>query len=555
MDPVIQPTQSEPGDRAALPASAGSPETDSPSPQSSGWLDGRASAIFSILSGFLVFAVVISRNTWIFSTRVSESGDFAANSILVDKASQFDLLVGHESRLGFHHPGPFFLYVQSWGETLFHDITGLVPGEFNAQVLSIVVLNSVLAGLCAFIVGRRVRPVWLCLIVPVAVLAIPMLLPGALTSTWPPHAFVMPFLLLLIASGSVLGGQTKDLPFAILAMCMLGHGYVSFAVFVIAFAAVITLGLIVRWRRGNLRLSRGTIIASAVILAVFVLPIVLNLILNWPGEIAKYVEVAQDVHSHTIGQAARFFSALFEGQTSSALSYGVAALALILASLLAVLAKRTQPDASRLLVGMLAAAVLATFLTVYYVMFGMDDLRPTFTYAAWFFYAVPATIGIVLGLGLGVQASKKRVWQALFAAVIALLAVVTVIAPGQAAAYLGDRDIAPATKFIADQTPPGGQVILSFKGLALVPTLGIAEEANRTGLNVCIDNAVPSDVGAHLFTPERMCTDAQMAAGRVVQVSTLKVGEPIPPKLKDSYVGTMPLWDPQIDRFVVSFSN
>ena len=42
-----------------------------------------------------------------------------ANSILIEQARRFTLLVGNYSREKFNHPGPAFLYVQAWGESLF----------------------------------------------------------------------------------------------------------------------------------------------------------------------------------------------------------------------------------------------------------------------------------------------------------------------------------------------------------------------------------------------------------------------------------------------------
>src|SRR5262245_55828708 len=61
---------------------------------------------------FGVFALLLVGRNWaLFTTPNVEEGDAAANSILVDNAKHFGQLVGNYSRLGFHHPGPGFLYV------------------------------------------------------------------------------------------------------------------------------------------------------------------------------------------------------------------------------------------------------------------------------------------------------------------------------------------------------------------------------------------------------------------------------------------------------------
>ena len=46
------------------------------------------------------------RNRFLFSTRLYEDADMGANSILVEQARHFTLLVGNYSRDHFHHPGP-----------------------------------------------------------------------------------------------------------------------------------------------------------------------------------------------------------------------------------------------------------------------------------------------------------------------------------------------------------------------------------------------------------------------------------------------------------------
>src|SRR4051794_20940272 len=66
----------------------------------------------------LIVVVVIVRNRWILTTGRIEDSDYAANSILIDKARHFKLLVGNYSRVEFNHPGPALLYVQAIGQVL-----------------------------------------------------------------------------------------------------------------------------------------------------------------------------------------------------------------------------------------------------------------------------------------------------------------------------------------------------------------------------------------------------------------------------------------------------
>src|SRR5579863_3094516 len=89
----------------------------------------------------LVLGVLLARNGFLFSTPEYEDADMAANSILIEQARRFALLVGHYSRERFNEPGPAFLYVQAWGESLFYDALHLVPTAWNGQLIGLYALN------------------------------------------------------------------------------------------------------------------------------------------------------------------------------------------------------------------------------------------------------------------------------------------------------------------------------------------------------------------------------------------------------------------------------
>ena len=54
----------------------------------------------------LVLAVLLVRNAFLFTTPEYEDADMGANSILIEQARRFTLLVGHYSRYHFNEPGP-----------------------------------------------------------------------------------------------------------------------------------------------------------------------------------------------------------------------------------------------------------------------------------------------------------------------------------------------------------------------------------------------------------------------------------------------------------------
>ena len=90
------------------------------------------------------------RNRFLFTTRLYEQGDAGANSILIEQAKHFTLLVGNYSRERFNHPGPAFMYVQAFGEYLFQNALHVVPTAWNAHMLAVFALDS---GFVALAVG------------------------------------------------------------------------------------------------------------------------------------------------------------------------------------------------------------------------------------------------------------------------------------------------------------------------------------------------------------------------------------------------------------------
>jgi hypothetical protein len=59
-----------------------------------------------VVPSVLLFVLLCARNRFLFTDRLYEQGDSAANSILIAQARHFTLLVGNYSRKGFNHPGP-----------------------------------------------------------------------------------------------------------------------------------------------------------------------------------------------------------------------------------------------------------------------------------------------------------------------------------------------------------------------------------------------------------------------------------------------------------------
>ena len=160
------------------------------------------STLISAAVTLSAMAALCIRNRWVFSWPIREDSDFAANSILVNQAVHFELLVGNYSREEFNHPGPAFLYIQSFGQDVFYSLLHIVPAPYNGQLIAVFLLNSVILALTAGVIARHTRS-WSVAIL--AVMVIVLLTGGTLlwASSWMPYLYAAPFLLATVSGVSV----------------------------------------------------------------------------------------------------------------------------------------------------------------------------------------------------------------------------------------------------------------------------------------------------------------------------------------------------------------
>jgi hypothetical protein len=281
-----------------------------------------------LLAVIMGIALVECSSNYFFHHPMYETGDAAANSLAVDRAKHFAEIYGAYSRWGFHHPGPAFFYVQALGESLFFDTLKITPAPFNAQALMclFVEVGFFVAALQVFIQWLPSRSRWW--FFPLA-LALGILhfgnpspadasaLPAGLAfqTTWAPHAVVLIFLCLLAAGASVAAGRTEELPLLVLAGACLVHEHVAQPMFVIpcvllAYGALIgscardpadaETPALSRWRRVSMRLTapwrlhRRVHIVAGAILAIFVLPIAVDLTRGSDSNFAAILEHLRD---------------------------------------------------------------------------------------------------------------------------------------------------------------------------------------------------------------------------------------------------------------------
>ena len=162
-----------------------------------------------------VATLLLARSPFLFTTRLYETADEAANSILVLQAMHFTLLHGNYSLEGFFHPGPAYLYVMAAGQWLFRDVMHIVPTPWNGQLIAILLLNSAEVATVAWIVYRWAGSVWAAAVTVALVIglaaAVDVNVPAVINrdilgANWMPDLYVPTFLAFVVAAASVAAG-------------------------------------------------------------------------------------------------------------------------------------------------------------------------------------------------------------------------------------------------------------------------------------------------------------------------------------------------------------
>jgi hypothetical protein len=456
----------------------------------------------------VVFVTLVVRNHTVLSHPIYENSDFAANSFLVDDAVRLRLLVGNSSKYRFNHPGPAFLYVQALGQQIGYRWLRLVPGQFNGQLLGVYALQAVVIGLIARTVQRHFRSIS----VSVVFMAVAVLLLSGrfasgsrLASAWPPWLVVVPLALALVAGASVAIGELRDLPTLVFSTGLLWHDHASF----VGLAGVSLAGLAVLWFvghrdswRAELREYRRPIVIAAVIEAVFLLPVVLELVLHFPGPWGDYISYARNPSGPGLG-----LSTVFHYVTDF---WGVHAWIRITLAVVAVagivIARAVRvPGRRRYLLALFGAAIWATVLATVYAAHGVDSAR--FTYEAYWYAAAPA-IAVAATAAAIVSLLAGRVTLRPVAAVVSVAALAFgLTGPSTLATYRGVFWLPAAVQAARVDTQRHGRTIaIRFPHEAWPRVVGLLEQANRTHVPMCLEDPE----WTWLVTTREICSRAEL---------------------------------------------
>ncbi len=497
--------------------------TASPKATERRWSLATVTWLWSFLT---LAAVLVLRNAYLFTTKIYENQDFAANTIAVLQAKRFDLLTGNYSKEGFYHPGPAFLYAMAAGESFFHDLLHLVPTPWNGQLLAILLLNAALIAASLAVLARQAGSWEVAVAALAAALLFFALHPLTVNSGWMPYVYFAPTLLLLVSAASVAAGQTVDLWLLALSAWLCINGQAEFLLFspVIVIASVVTL-IIVRRRRRSAgdrppRVPAGHWIAAVVVSAVLAFPIALNTALHWPGQFGHYLTYARAASGHlthhsvvfSIGYMLRYW---WPGIPATTADIGGLAVGVLVSLVALALAWRCPlPGLRRFLFMSLAAVGLLTVLFVYYAVKGVDDNDISQAYLGYFYWAAPLLVVIVVVAAVAQRVDLRRAGLGLIAAVTGA-AVIAMVVPQ----HKDNKDDPPAKYYGVPQIPHavdqlaaaahGRPIVLNIMNHDWIDTVGLVAYADRIGVRSCV-------VGPQwtiLFRAQSICTSSDARTG------------------------------------------
>jgi hypothetical protein len=462
----------------------------------------------------LLFALLCARNRFLFTTRLYEQGDAGANSILITQAKHFTLLIGNYSREGFHHPGPAYMYVQAFGEYLFANALHVVPTAWNAHMLAVFALDCVFAALAVAVVYGWTRSLAGAAACFAVFTGFAIAYPPIMNSDWMPYMYVLAYMVFVIAAGSLAAGRAQDAWIFALTGWFLIHGHACFLFFVPVISLAVLAAVLWPHRRA-LRASvgsffrerRGIWIPVAVISAIFALPIVVNLVLHWPGDFGKYLSYSSSGQAggHGLRRVAQYALWFWwpHQHTWVAGLVPVAGYALALA----VTVWLSRGPLRRFLLALLAVNVVSSLAFLFYAAVGIDDL--TEYYIGYFYWSAPLVTVLVVVLGaVGAMRARLGAGVAVLAAVVTF--VVFAAIPGTHTSTNDIDESLPQVVATLAARAPGQTIVLHIDHDAWVETAGFLVQAERTGVKACLDDPRFT----FLMTEQFICTPAQVASGQ-----------------------------------------
>ena len=127
--------------------------------RSSSWREAPGVWRVALLLGGILFALLLLNNReYLFTTKLYENADWAADFLLVREAKHGRLLHGHYLQWHTFHPGPALIDTLAAGEVLFYDALHIVSTPYNRQLLALCLTTTLAFSLALAIAAASTRP-------------------------------------------------------------------------------------------------------------------------------------------------------------------------------------------------------------------------------------------------------------------------------------------------------------------------------------------------------------------------------------------------------------
>ncbi|MFZ5851370.1 MAG: hypothetical protein ACOYY2_08250, partial [Actinomycetota bacterium] len=290
-------------------------------------------------------------------------------------------------------------------------------------------------------------------------------------------------------------------------------------------------------RRADLALgtARIPLAVAGVLVAVFAAPLVLNLVLNWPGEWLKYLTyTAGNASAGIVGRSlggARFVVHYWRTALPGGLLPVLAATAVVGWTAL----RGRDPQERGFLRRMVVLAAILTAALWFYAAVGVDDLRAY--YVGLFYLAVPLWV-----VTLAVAHLVHRVGRAMPKATLVGVVALALLAAGQLARTPGVRvprpdDAVVRTTWAAIEAAgrPGEPIALSYAPELWPVMTGLLLAGDRAGRRVCLVDGR----AAVMVTAAYRCASEELSVARRVTLSRQA------PATGTLLLGPLPFYYPQ----------
>jgi hypothetical protein len=464
----------------------------------------------------------------------------------------------------------------------------VVPTAWNGQLIGLYILNALFGSCVVAVAYGWTRSLRGALAAGAAVACFGAVHPEAFSSDWMPYVYVPVFLLFVVALASVAAGRGSDAWIAALAGWFLIHGHAAFLVIVPgmvlllvglrAVTAPVTQRTLsaagARFTRRGARdpgpwppprgARRGVLahwrtwLPVAGISAVFLLPMVLELVRHGDGNYARYFGYASSGNAggHTVAQVTDYVLWYWWPRANA---WAAPAILVLVAGLLTW--RLPAGPARRFCRWLIIADAAAVALVIGYVAVGVDSIDQY--YICYFSWATPAVLVLVIAIAATELLASARAWVPGHARTrrpgagrsrarrpaaghpagglaggwpaLAGLAVAYVAAVAACCGFAGAAATQISTAYVDPLNPPAGNpvdptlpavvaamgtlaagrtIVLDFPHDGWTDVTGILVQAGRTGVSACVANPH----WAFLMSGRSVCTSAELRHGYVMSV-------------------------------------